>query len=131
MNNMKHRIIYIVCLLTAVAFSGQAQSGSDAVVPDTALPACRNTEITFTADIAVAGMTKLQWDFGDGTSVEDTNMSQSSFTQKHTYAKRGTYILTVTPYNAGGAITGEVKTLSVKINSCALPVNHNLSVTEN
>ena len=101
------------------------------------LPICvdKNEEITFSTQISAGSgentIIKIEWDFGDGTSIiTDTNMSQLIFTQKHTYPnKPGKYIVTLTPYKSDNSvITSNIKTFEVKINSCVLPVNHNISV---
>jgi len=97
------------------------------------LPVCRNTEITFTAKLNTTDLSNVEsisWDFGDGTVDEDTNTS--TFTEKkHIYAKNGNYPVTLTlkPKQQGGMVYfNSVKTIDVKIASCVLPVNHNISV---
>jgi PKD domain. len=98
-----------------------------------ALPVCKGTEITFEAKLSTTDLSKIEsikWDFGDGTVVEDTNMSTFT-TKKHTYAQRGNYPVTAIfkPKQQGGYIyLNNVKTIDAKIASCQLPVNHNISV---
>jgi hypothetical protein len=95
------------------------------------LPVCKGTEITFSVNLSSSNLSlveSIEWNFGDGTIIDDPNVS-AAISRKYIYAKRGTYILTLTPKKLGGeVITEAVKTLSVKINSCQLPVNHNISV---
>ena len=98
---------------------------------DPQLPVCKETEITFSAKLSSSDLSQIasiEWNFGDGTVIDDTNIS-ASISRKHTYAKRGTYTLTLTPKKTGGeVITEGVKSMEVKIHSCTLPVNHNISV---
>jgi len=98
------------------------------------LPVCKGTEIDFDAKLNMADLTRvesIEWNFGDGTVTNETNTS--TFTQKkYTYAKRGNYTLRLTPKSntvAGDeVILYKTKTMEVKISSCLLPVNHNISV---
>jgi len=102
------------------------------------LPVCMKNEITFSLTVNPGSGTnrveRLVWDFGDGSPrVADEDMDQFNFTKKHTYSKRGIYTVTVIPYRKIStdnyvAIENMVKTLNVRINSCVLPVNHNISV---
>ena len=76
----------------------------------------------------------LMWDFGDGSAaVPDPYISLATSTKAYTYKQAGTYTITVTPYHdAAGSIpiASKVQTLEVKISSCKLPVNHNVSAME-
>jgi len=99
------------------------------------VPACINTEITFSVQIGNSGtgenkIARLEWDFGDSSLiVTETDMEQYIFSQKHIYKKPGTYTLTLTPYKGDGSIiTDKTKTMEVKIARCILPVNHNISI---
>jgi PKD domain. len=93
------------------------------------LPACKGTEITFNATQSssdLSQITGVEWNFGDGTIIEDTNIS-TFMSQKQTYAKDGTY--TLTPKKSGGeAVTDGIKTLSVPIFRCIMPVNPNIHI---
>ena len=99
---------------------------------------CENNEVELSIKINPGtgsnSVKSIKWDFGDGTApVIDTNMNQFLFMQKHTYEKRGRYTLTLTPCSdvAGTqAIDNKIQTLSIKVSSCRLPVNHNISNME-
>ena len=70
-------------------------------------------------------------DWGDGTIDRMNPPATGSFTYNHTYDKRDIYIITVTPYEDVAEtmpITERIKTAEVKVKSCLLPVNHNVSV---
>ncbi|MDR2954516.1 MAG: PKD domain-containing protein [Prevotella sp.] len=107
---------------------------------DPQLPVCMGTEITFSIQINTgtgqSRITRLEWDFGDNTPVvSETDMSSSNFSLKHTYPKRGTYKLTLTPYKEDNlsneeVVTDKIKTMEVKVASCRLPVNHNTSLMD-
>jgi len=76
----------------------------------------------------------LMWDFGDGTApTPENNVAQPVSTKTYTYQQAGSYTITVTPYrDAAGLspIDSEVQTMEVKVSSCKLPVNHNVSAME-
>ena len=100
---------------------------------DSALPVCRGKEIIFEAKLNITDMSKIEsikWDFGDGTVDEDTNPTTFK-SKKHIYAKSGNYSVTATlkPKQQGGEIyLNSIKTIDIRIATCALPVNHNISV---
>jgi len=100
---------------------------------DPVLPTCINNEITFSISISsgsgINAITKVEWDFGDGSKAIDTDMTQTFFTQRHRYDKPGNYVLTLTPYrNNGSEATDKIKTLSVSISRCIMPVNPNINI---
>ena len=103
---------------------------------DPLLPVCMGKEILFSVQIGIGSgenrVTKIEWDFGDGLPiVVETDMDQYTFVQKYTYTKPGKYSLTLIPYKSDGSVlTDKIKTLEVKISSCIMPVNHNISVME-
>jgi len=117
-------------------FTASFYSSSD-IETTPQLPACFNKEITFSFHLSTGSgpdrATRLEWDFGDGSPiVPENDMDKFIFSQKRTYKKRGNYTLTITPYRqdlSGNyiAMTDKIKTMDVKINSCVLPVNHNIS----
>jgi len=96
------------------------------------VPACINKEIEFSVQIntgvGINRATKLSWDFGDGSPVEEeSDMNKYTFSNTHAYAEPGTYTLTLTPYKSDGSIlTDKIKTLEVKISRCLMPVNPNI-----
>lgn len=70
------------------------------------------------------------WDFGDNSQINEPITTIGTFNQDHSYKKRGIYTLKVTPHNTNGEpLTNLALTLDIKINSCAIPVNHNISNT--
>lgn len=94
---------------------------------------CVNTPQTFTVTIETgAGPDEVShtiWDFGDGSpTITDTTIGVQN--QTYTYTKRGSYTITVKAYRQsdGTELTEQRQTLIVKVNSCHLPVNHNISV---
>ncbi|MDH6305079.1 hypothetical protein M2459_001816 [Parabacteroides sp. PF5-5] len=97
---------------------------------DKTLPICSEEALTFTTILNISGIesqiTKIVWDFGDGTVKEDTNISSSQYSYTHKYTKPGTYALTVIPYAGNNPITDRIKVLQVPINPCVMPVNPNI-----
>jgi len=97
---------------------------------------CPKTLLTFSVQIVtgtgVNRITRLEWDFGDGSPfVPETDMDKYNYIQQHSYEKKGIYNLRLIPYRVdGSAITDKIKTYPVKIASCRIPVNHNISVME-
>lgn len=100
------------------------------------LPACRGTQITFSAELSSSHLSEiayLEWDFGDGNTTGPLPFSSGGgatdiVSQTHTYKKSGTYTLTLTPYKIDNTvITGSVKTREVKISPCMIPINPNVS----
>jgi len=101
------------------------------VTTDKEFPVCREENIKFTTNISTSGsvsFTKIRWDFGDGTIMDDTNTGQNTYSHTYTYPKAGTYTLSVIPYDGENPILDEVKTVEVKISSCAIPVNPNIHI---
>lgn len=102
-------------------------SGSTAV--------CINNEQTYSVSITqtdgINKIASITWDFGDGTTVSK-NISDTEIihTQKHVYKKRGTYEISITPYNASGVpFLSKVVTLeNVRVGACVIPINPNLRV---
>jgi len=96
---------------------------------------CREESVTFSIKISAGTgpntVSKIAWDFGDGSTPEEQTIdsNQLLYTKSHTYSKRGTYTLTITPLKSdNSAITDRIQTVNIKVNSCILPVNHNISV---
>ena len=90
---------------------------------------CRSTNQSFSLSITngtgAEAISRVEWNFGDGSNiVTDTNIDAQ--TKSHTYTQRGSYTITVIGYKADGAMAF-TRLLTVKVNSCRLPVNHNLS----
>lgn len=103
--------------------------GSVQVTHDKEFPVCSGEAITFSTNLSVSGsssVTKIIWNFGDGEAADDTDISQSSFSQKYTYKKPGTYILTVTPYEGDNPVSDKSVSLKVTILPCVIPVNPNV-----
>ncbi|MDH6358702.1 PKD domain-containing protein [Parabacteroides sp. PF5-9] len=73
-----------------------------------------------------------EWDFGDGSAlIKDTNVNGTQ-THTHTYEKKGVYTITVRVFKKsdGSEVTGQRQCFNVKVASCLLPVNHNISTME-
>jgi hypothetical protein len=85
---------------------------------------CVNTPQDFTATISIFGtVAYTEWDFGDGSvPVRDTNVILGSQTHSYTYARSGSYTITIRLYQAGGNEVGS-QTHAVKVMPCMLPVN--------
>ena len=100
------------------------------VVTDPKLPACMNTNITFTLQISGLesyNVTEIEWDFGDGTPA--TKAPVANDTKTHAYSQPGTYTLTLTPYKADGSVvTTKIKKIQVPISRCVMPVNPNIHI---
>ena len=103
----------------------------DDIETDPVLPACKGTEITFTATLSSTDLSQIasiKWNFGNGIVIDDTNIG-TSISQNHTYAKAGQYTLTLTPYDINGdPLTAMEKTQPVKISGCVMPVNPNIHI---
>jgi len=72
-------------------------------------------------------------DWGDGKKDIITSPSVGDFTYPHKYAKRGMYTITVTPYKDAARtqpLSDYIEKASIKVKSCMIPVNHNISVME-
>jgi len=93
---------------------------------------CVKSSATFSVQLTTGSginrVTRLDWDFGDGTPVvSETNMNQAVFVRTHTYAKTGTYRLTLTPYKSDGtAQVDKIQSIEFKVNPCVMPVNPNI-----
>lgn len=77
----------------------------------------------------INSITKLEWDFGDGTAKEiETDMTKLEYTKTHTYTILGTFTFTLTPYRADGTIlTDKIQKHDIVVGSCMIPVNHNIT----
>ena len=84
---------------------------------------CPSRTVTVNGDVHPgtpgATIVRKQWDWGDGSPLED-----APFPAKHTYAKDGTYTITVTAYDSNGLTT--TKTVTVIV-SCGTPPRLTLS----
>lgn len=95
---------------------------------------CMNTAQSFVLSVdegtGADAVTKTEWDFGDGSTAVTVNYvsGTTSYTEAHTYKKRGIYTITIKAFRGNGTeVTEKQQTLQVKVNSCRLPVNHNIS----
>ena len=91
---------------------------------------CMEKPVTFSVNIVASGaipMNKIIWDFGDGTTIDDSDFSNPIHTVNHTYKRRGTYTLTITPYQDAISIDEWKISKEIRAKSCRLPVNHNIS----
>ena len=73
----------------------------------------------------------LEWNFGDGTIINDSDFLNPVHSHNHTYAKSGNYTLTITPYKDASKttpITEWATTKLVKVSSCIMPVNPNIHI---
>ena len=120
---------YVVSLPTFTSsFFGTLNLENDPLYP------CVNENVTFSIKInngtGENAITRFEWEFGDGSPIKtETDMNQVIFSQNHTYKKRGTYKVILTPYKADNTIVQDkIQTVDVKVSSCRLPVNHNISV---
>ncbi|MDH6304828.1 hypothetical protein M2459_001564 [Parabacteroides sp. PF5-5] len=111
----------------------------DRITTDKELPVCYGEAIRFIINVSISGLgndlTKIEWNFGDGTIINDTNPTHGVLTKTHTYASPGTYTLTVTPYVSGVASTENRKTLEVTVVNCgslttSLTGDENLIINE-
>ncbi|NDV97116.1 PKD domain-containing protein [Dysgonomonas sp. 521] len=94
---------------------------------------CMGTDNTFryqgTVDASYAGTLKSTvWDFGDGTTqtipltVSGTSVSAQT---SHKYTERGYHTITVKVLDtSNGEVSDLQQALLVRVNSCAVPVNH-------
>jgi len=96
---------------------------------------CARGENSYMINVIVSGslpISLIEWDFGDGTIINDTDFSDQIHTVKYTYKKRGSYMLKITPYRDAAKtqpLTDWIITKQLRAKSCRIPVNHNLSVT--
>jgi len=103
------------------------------IITNPELPVCYGTEVEFSTQIYGGTgvlITGIEWDFGDGSPVvEEPDLTQYIFTQKHIYSKPGNYVLTLTVHKSDNSIvTSKEEKIDVRISRCIMPVNHNISV---
>ena len=97
----------------------------------TPVPVCYGAEVEFSTQVyggVGIQVTKIEWDFGDGSPVvEEPDLNQYTFVQKHVYSKPGTYTLTIVVHKLDNStVTSKSETLEVKISRCIMPVNPNI-----
>lgn len=74
-----------------------------------------------TGTASTSSITRLVWNFGDGSATEETTSitGNGSHSKSHAYATTGTKTITVTPYNGSTALTTLQKTFTVTVQSCS------------
>ncbi|SBW03788.1 PKD domain-containing protein [uncultured Dysgonomonas sp.] len=65
------------------------------------------------------------WDFGDGSTPVQV-MGSGLQEVYHTYIRRGDYTIAISAYDATDNLL-QSNTMKIRVNSCSLPVNHNMS----
>ncbi len=98
--------------------------------PEICLSSSANFILNMSQDIGDDQISRVVWDFGDGTSKVENITTTFYFEESHKYPRRGTYTVIVTPYRAldNTPITEKIAVMQVRVKSCSLPVNHNISV---
>jgi len=90
---------------------------------------CQKKDILFNANLSypvAAEFSHTYWDFGDNSPlIKNTLLGNYALT--HQYAKPGTYKIVITAYDQSDAVLKK-HIFSIKISSCIIPVNHNISV---
>jgi len=94
---------------------------------------CMGSKVSITVNVSITSglnsIDKIVWDFGDGSApFEQTDFSDVLHTCSHIYKKRGIYTFTLTPYSGSTELTDKIQTVSIRVSSCRIPVNHNRSV---
>jgi len=95
---------------------------------------CLTGSNSYSMDIFIAGavvIDHIEWDFGDGTIVNSTDLSGGTISVTHRYKKRGHYTVKVTPYRDAAKtkpVNNRIATIPIHAKSCRIPVNHNISV---
>ena len=89
--------------------------------------ACVAHQRTYGVEIDLSGgntPVKLEWNFGDGTSVvsQTVTLPQTEYVMKHTYSSSGLYTIVVTPYKADGT-KAKIITMQANIVNCTLRSN--------
>jgi len=87
---------------------------------------CMDSSQDFTVFLSDDTITYSKWDFGDGKpEITNTNVASGEQIQNYTYTKSGTFLVTVSSYDAADNL---IKQESFKVNvmPCVLPVNPNI-----
>ncbi len=102
------------------------------ITPPANAEACTDLEATYIVEVisgsGLANIRKVTVNFGDG-NTQDINVAGVAglYNVSYTYKTPGTYAITVNAYNAAGGVEILPSTSSVKINSCKLRVNPQVS----
>ena len=97
------------------------------IIPKSKPFACVAHSRTYGVEIDLSGgntPVKLEWNFGDGTSVvsQTVTLPQTEYVMKHTYSSSGLYTIVVTPYKADGT-KAKIITMQANIVNCTLRSN--------
>lgn len=136
-----NRIIYLF-LFCISAFFCQAEEGEYNGLRGAAEPIegnelfCVNTPQTFNVLVnkgtGADELSHTEWDFGDGSAIiTDSNLNTTQ-SHSHTYEKKGVYTITVKAFRKSDntEIISQRQRLIIKVATCSLPVNHNISTME-
>ena len=92
---------------------------------------CMKTSKDFTVftsgNIGGTTVAYTQWNWGDG-SAEEKVMGSGQQIKSHTYKRSGKFTITVSAHSNTDGLLGSPQTMEVKVASCIMPVNHNISV---
>jgi len=99
---------------------------------------CMNKQNEYTlktwSGAGFADLSRIEVVFGDddtNKTVIDNPIAGNDYTINYTFPKRGLYTVQVNPYNKNGVlITADVKKYNIKVASCMIPVNHNISAMD-
>jgi PKD repeat protein len=75
-------------------------------------PATVGAVVTFNASTSGPGITRYEWDFGDGSVIQATTPPTSSIT--HSYAATGSYVIRLTVFDSSGRSGTTTRTLLVQ-----------------
>lgn len=89
--------------------------------------ACVGNNRTYSIKIDITGgnaPSKLEWDFGDGSTpvTQNVNLSQTIYSVQHSYSSTGTYNIKITPSKADGTKLKPVA-MTANIVNCTLKTN--------
>lgn len=119
---MKKTLLFLTILISCLSLQAQVEARKFA---------CTQYDYRFsaTADMASSdNPVKLIWDFGDGTTIEQTLVAgQTKYTMNHPYTAPNIYNVKVTPVKSNGALlTATMATAEVV--DCAIKSNRQIRI---
>ncbi|NDV95664.1 hypothetical protein D0T84_12175 [Dysgonomonas sp. 521] len=113
-----------------------AQEENDSwLAPSVDEVSCLNVSNNFTLKVdggeGFTSVKSIVIDWGDGSITRVNSPVVGVFTYNHTYTEAKNYTIRVTPYSNTAetqAVADQVKTATIKIRSCVLPVNPNIHI---
>jgi PKD repeat protein len=112
---------------TMVIRVGNNTPGQGSITPDFSVDhdSLNTAQVTFTpsVDPATTSVTKVAWDFGDGSQLTNTG-SKAMSAVKNTYTRSGIYTVTMTLTPTTGAVVVKTKQVTISAPSRSRGVRH-------